>query len=186
MEKQISALNQLRKSVSNVSVKAGTLNQAWKALNGAMTAAEQEALGLENMSFKALMNAWAPELKKQVDGKDVVCLYIPQTVTFKVSDGKGGTKDVNVFERTVNKKGEVTFKALKRRELDQPKAWTPALIVEALCQSRFVGLAQQEAVESMTYVAEQVQAGNTYKKVVAKDKEAGTSAITFEKMESQL
>ena len=181
MKKQVTALNELRNRVNNVSTKAGSLNQAWKALNGAMTEAEMEALGLQSMAFKSLAEAWSADLKKTVDGKSVLCLYLAKTVTVKVADGKGGTKDINMYERVETKKG-ITFKGIKRLELDQPKAWTPALIVEALCQSRFPALAKQESVDTFTHAADCAKDGNMYMKQTVKAND-GSMQVTFARLE---
>ena len=174
--KTSSMLSELRKKVENVSKKATTLSQACKSLQGAATKAEAAALGVTSFNLKNVVAAWAPEFcTVDENGQTIVKMYLPQTYKVEVCNEDGEPVEVTAYEKTEGKKG-VTYKTMKRRVLTAPEAWTPAIIVEGLCQCRFVELAQEEAATAEKHIQE---VEFLYKKVVKKAAD-GSITTTFE------
>lgn len=172
--KTINALNELRNNVKGLKIKTHSFAQAVKACAGVATQGELDALGLESFSIANVRKAWSADLRTiNEEGKERLALYmsavVKQTVT---EDGK--EKDVNVYERVEGKKG-VTFKTLKERVLTCPEAWTPDLVIEGLCQSRFATLAKEDAEEVCKHAQE---TSERYQKIVKKD-EQGFMTTTF-------
>ena len=174
----INALNELRNNAKNLKVKTRSFAQAVKACAGIATEGELEALGLQSFSIPNVRSAWSADLRTiNEEGKERLALYMSVVVKQDVTED-GKEKQVNVYERVEGKKG-VTFKTLKERVLTCPEAWTPDLIIEGLCQSRFATLAKEEAEEVCNH-AEKVKAVGRYLKIVKKD-ENGFLTTTFQK-----
>lgn len=172
--KTINALNELRNNVKNLKVKTHSFAQAVKACAGIATQGELEALGIESFSIANVRKAWSADLRTiNEEGKERLALYMNTVVKQAVTED-GKEKEVNVYERVEGKKG-VTFKTLKERVLTCPEAWTPDLVIEGLCQSRFSTLAKEEADEVCKHVKE---TSERYQKIVKKD-EHGFMTTTF-------
>ena len=67
-------------------------------------------MGIESFGFKNVCTGWADALRINVDGKDIMGLYMSETAKVTITDENGKAKEVNMYERTVNKKGEVYIK----------------------------------------------------------------------------
>lgn len=173
--KTLNALSELRNNVKNLKVKTHSFAQAVKACAGIATQGELEALGIESFSIANVRKAWSADLRTiNEEGKERLALYMSTVVKQAVTED-GKEKEVNVYERVEGKKG-VTFKTLKERVLTCPEAWTPDLVIEGLCQSRFSTLAKEEAEEVCKHARE---VEFTYKKVVKKAAD-GSISTTFE------
>lgn len=182
--KSVSKINALRSKCQPVHVAAGTFNQAIKSLAGLESkhAEVLEALGIESFGFKNVCAGWADALRINVDGKDVMGLYLSEPAKVTVTDAKGEPKEVNMYERTVNKKGEVKFVAVQVRTLTTPKLWDDGVILEGLCQSAELADAQKEASDAAAHVAELLASGEVYIKKTAKGTD-GSMTVTFEQVE---
>ena len=179
---QFEKINALRSNVSNLVASAYTFNQAVKSLQG-LEKKHAEAcalLGVESFTVKSILAAWNSALNVEgEDGKKCLALYMPVQVTIEGTDDEGQPIEKNAYERKVNSKGVVSFKALKVRTLMTPEKWTPSIIIEGLCQSVEAGLAKLEAEVSELH-AKNVLHDGAYIKVTEKDEEGGSS-IHFEK-----
>lgn len=182
--KSVSKINALRSMCSPIHTAAGTFNQAIKSLQGLEKKHEDvlEALGIENFSFKSLCAGWADALRINVDGKDVMGLYISETAKVTITDESGKAKEVNMYERTINKKGEVKFVAVQVRTLTTPKLWDDGMILEGLCQSAELADAQKEAADAEAHKADLLAKGEVYIKKTAKGAD-GSITTTFEQVE---
>lgn len=179
---QFAVINALRSKCEKLVAASGSLNQAVKALQGLEKAHAEacEALGVDSFSLKTVCAAWAQELMVDVDGKKCLGLYMSEQVTIDMGvdeDGKPIVK--NAYERKEGKKG-VSFKSLKRKTLQVPEKWSPALIVEGLVQSTELELAKLEAEVAELHAQNVLKAG-AYIKVTEKDTVTGGSSIHFEK-----
>ena len=141
-----------------------------------------EALGIESFGFKSVCAGWADALRINVDGKDVMGLYMSETAKVTITDENGKAKDVNMYERTVNKKGEVKFVAVQVRTLTTPKLWDDGVILEGLCQSAELADAQKEAADAEAHKADLLAKGEVYIKKTAKGAD-GSIVTTFEQVE---
>ena len=180
----VTKINALRAKCQPVHAAAGTFNQAIKSLQGLESkhAEVLEALGIESFGFKNVCGGWADALRISVDGKPVMGLYMSETAKVTVTDAKGEPKEVNMYERTVNKKGEVKYVSVKVRTLTTPKLWDDGIILEGLCQSVYLGDAQQEADIAEAHVADLMSSGEVYVKKTAKGAD-GSITTTFEKVD---
>lgn len=169
-------LTELRNKVEGLKTKTKSINQAVKACQGIATEPELEALNIASFSLKNVKDAWADSLKVVgSDGKDNCALYMWETLTESIPDGKGGEKKVTVYEQVKNeKKGTISYRSLRVRVLKAPEAWGASDIIEGLCQSVFPKLAKQESDESFAYAAKVKH----YQKVTKKDEE-GNINVTF-------
>lgn len=180
---QFAVINALRSKCEKLVAASGSLNQAVKALQGLEKAHAEacEALGVDSFSLKTVCAAWAQELMVEVDGKKCLGLYMSEQVTIGMGvDENGKPIEKNAYERTESKKGVVKFKSLKRRTLQVPEKWTPALIVEGLVQSTELELAKLEAEVAEMHVQNQLKDG-AYIKVTEKDSVTGGMTVRFEK-----
>ena len=182
--KSVSKINALRAKCQPVHTAAGTFNQAVKSLSGLESkhAEVLEALGIESFGFKNVCAGWADALRINVDGKDVMGLYMSETAKVTITDENGKAKDVNMYERTVNKKGEVKFVAVQLRTLTTPKLWDDGVILEGLCQSAELADAQKEAADAEAHKADLLAKGEVYIKKTAKGTD-GSMTVTFEKVD---
>ena len=182
--KSVSKINALRAKCQPVHVAAGTFNQAIKSLQGLEKKHEDvlEALGIEKFGFKSVCAGWADALRINVDGKDVMGLYMSETAKVTITDENGKAKDVNMYERTVNKKGEVKFVAVQVRTLTTPKLWDDGVILEGLCQSAELADAKKEATDAEAHKADLLAKGEVYIKKTAKAAD-GSMTVTFEKVD---
>lgn len=180
----VSKINALRAKCQPVHTAAGTFNQAVKSLSGLESkhAEVLEALGIESFGFKNVCAGWADALRINVDGKDVMGLYMSETAKVTITDENGKAKDVNMYERTVNKKGEVKFVAVQVRTLTTPKLWDDGVILEGLCQSAELADAQKEAADAEAHKADLLAKGEVYIKKTAKGAD-GSITTTFEKVD---
>lgn len=180
----VSKINALRAKCQPVHTAAGTFNQAVKSLQGLESkhAEVLEALGIESFGFKNVCAGWADALRINVDGKDVMGLYLSETAKVTITNEKGEPKDVNMYERTVNKKGEVKFVAVKVRTLATPKLWDDGVILEGLCQSAELADAQKEAADAEAHKADLLAKGEVYIKKTAKGAD-GSMTVSFEQVE---
>ena len=180
---EFAVINALRAKCAPVHKSAGTFNQALKPLQGLEKQYEEvcEALHVDSFKFKAICAAWSDELRLSVDGKPVMALYMDETAKVTVTTEKGEQKEVNMYERTVNKKGEVKFRAVKRRVLATPDMWDDGLILEGLIQSAMLGLAKKEAEVAEKHYNDLLASGEVY---IKKTEHAadGSSSITFEQV----
>ena len=179
----VSKINALRSMCSPIHTAAGTFNQAIKSLQGLEKKHEDvlEALGIENFSFKSLCAGWADALRINVDGKDVMGLYISETAKVTITDENGKAKEVNMYEKVETKKG-VKFVSVKVRTLTTPKLWDDGMILEGLCQSVELADAQEEAKAAEEHKAELLAKGEVYVKKTAKGTD-GSITTTFEQVE---
>ena len=182
--KSVSKINALRAKCQPIHTAAGTFNQAIKSLQGLESkhAEVLESLGIESFGFKNVCGGWADALRINVDGKDVMGLYISETAKVTITDENGKAKDVNMYERTVNKKGEVKFVAVQVRTLTTPKLWGDGVILEGLCQSAELADAQKEAADAEAHKADLLAKGEVYIKKTAKGAD-GSVTVTFEQVE---
>lgn len=182
-ENNITKINALRAKCQPVHAAAGTFNQAVKSLSGLESkhAEVLEALGIESFGFKSVCAGWADALRISVDGKPVMGLYMSETAKVTVTDAKGEPKEVNMYERVETKKG-VKYVSVKVRTLTTPKLWDDGIILEGLCQSVYLGDAQQEADVAEAHVADLMSSGEVYIKKTAKGAD-GSITTTFEKVE---
>ena len=182
--KSVSKINALRSKCQPIHTAAGTFNQAIKSLQGLEKKHEDvlEELGIENFGFKSVCAGWADALRINVDGKDVMGLYLSETAKVTITDENGKAKDVNMYERTVNKKGEVKFVAVQVRTLTTPKLWDDGVILEGLCQSAELADAQKEAADAEAHKADLLAKGEVYIKKTAKGAD-GSVTVTFEQVE---
>lgn len=182
--KSVSKINALRAKCSPVHAAAGTFNQALKSLQGLEKKHEDvlEALGIENFSFKSICAGWADALRINVDGKEVMGLYQKETAKVTITDENGKTKEVNMYERTVNKKGEVKFVAVQVLVLGTPKLWDDGVILEGLCQSAELADAKKEAADAEEHKVDLLAKSEVYIKKTAKGAD-GSITTTFEQVE---
>lgn len=181
-KKQFEVINALRSKCEKLVAASGSLNQAVKALQGLEKAHAEacEALGVDSFSLKTVCAAWAQELMVEKDGKKCLGLYMSEQVTIDMGvDENGKPIEKNAYERKEGKKG-ISFKSLKRKTLQVPEKWTPALIVEGLVQSTELELAKLEAEVAELHAQNVLKAG-AYIKVTEKDTVTGGSSIHFEK-----
>lgn len=178
----VTKINALRSKCQPVHAAAGTFNQAVKSLNGLESkhAEVLEALGIETFGFKSVCAGWADALRINTDGKPVMALYMTEAAKITVTNEKGEPKEVNMYERTVNKKGEVKFTAVNVRTLATPKLWDDGLILEGLCQSAELVDAQEEAKVAEQHKNTLIEKGEVYIKKTAKAAD-GSMTVTFEK-----
>lgn len=178
---QFEKINALRASVKDVNAAACTFNQAVKALSGLETkyAEVAEKLGVESFGFKAVCGAWAEALHVSDEGKSKMALYMSETAKVTVAGSNGEPKEVNAYEKTMNKKGVVSFKAIKLRTLTTPSAWSAAIIVEGLVQSTELEEAIEEAKVAQEHFDALVESGEVYVKVAEKGAD-GSSSIRYE------
>lgn len=181
--KSVSKINALRSKCQPVHAAAGTFNQAVKSLAGLESkhAEVLEALGIESFGFKNVCAGWADALRINVDGKDVMGLYMSETAKVTVTDEKGEPKEVNMYEKVETKKG-VKFVSVKVRTLTTPKLWDDGVILEGLCQSVYLGDAQQEADVAEAHKSDLLASGEVYIKKTAKGAD-GSITTTFEQVE---
>jgi len=179
----VSKINALRSKCQPVHAAAGTFNQAIKSLQGLESkhAEVLEALGIESFGFKNVCAGWADALRINVDGKDVMGLYISETAKVTVTDANGEPKEVNMYERIETKKG-VKYVSVKVRTLTTPKLWDDGIILEGLCQSAELADAQKEASDAAAHVADLLAKGEVYIKKTAKGAD-GSITTTFEQVE---
>ena len=179
----VSKINALRAKCQPVHTAAGTFNQAIKSLAGLESkhAEVLEALGIESFGFKNVCAGWADALHINVDGKDVMGLYMSETAKVTVTNEKGEPKEVNMYERIETKKG-VKYVSVKVRVLGTPKVWDDGIILEGLCQSAELEEAKKEAVDAKAHVADLLSSGEVYIKKTAKGAD-GTITTTFEKVD---
>lgn len=179
---QFEKINALRSNVSNLVASTYTLNQAVKALQG-LEKKHAEAcalLGVESFTVKSILAAWHTDMYTiNEDGNRTPALYVPVQVTLEGVDDDGQARG-KAYERKVNSKGVVSFRILKKRVLMTPEKWTPAIIIEGLCQSVEWELAKMESEVSEMHV-ENVMRDGAYIKVTEKDAEGGQT-IRFEKV----
>ena len=182
-ENNITKINALRAMCSPVHAAAGTFNQAVKSLAGLESkhAEVLESLGIESFGFKNVCAGWADALRINVDGKDVMGLYMSETAKVTITDAKGEPKEVNMYERIETKKG-VKYVSVKVRTLTTPKLWDDGLILEGLCQSAELAEAKKEAADAESHKAELLAKGEVYIKKTAKG-EDGSMTVTFEKVD---
>lgn len=182
--KSVSKINALRSKCQPVHAAAGTFNQALKSLSGLESkhAEVLEALGIESFGFKSVCAGWADALRISVDGKPVMGLYQKEAAKVTITDENGKTKEVNMYERTVNKKGEVKFVAVQVRTLTTPKLWDDGVILEGLCQSAELSDAQKEAADAEAHKADLLAKGEVYIKKTVKATD-GSMTVTFEKVD---
>lgn len=182
--KSVSKINALRAKCQPVHTAAGTFNQAVKSLAGLESkhAEVLEALGIESFGFKNVCGGWADALRINVDGKAVMGLYMSETAKVTITDENGKAKEVNMYERTVNKKGEVKFVAVQVRTLTTPKLWDDGVILEGLCQSAELADAKKEAADAEEHKADLLAKGEVYIKKTAKGAD-GSITTTFEKVD---
>lgn len=169
--KNFEKINALRAKVANVNASACSFNQAVKSLGGLEAKYEDVLadLGIASFGFKNICGAWAEDLHTSKDGKPVMALYQTETAKVTVTNAKGEPKEVNAYERIVNKKGEVSFKAIKVRTLSTPKAWSAAVILEGLVQSVELDAAKEEAKVADEYFVNLVEEGEVYIKCTEKN-----------------
>ena len=179
----VSKINALRAKCQPVHAAAGTFNQAVKSLQGLESkhAEVLESLGIESFGFKNVCGGWADALRINVDGKPVMGLYMSEAAKVTVTNEKGEPKEVNMYERIETKKG-VKYVSVKVRTLTTPKLWDDGLILEGLCQSVYLGDAQQEAEVAEVHKADLLAAGQVYIKKTAKGAD-GSITTTFEKVD---
>ena len=182
-ENNITKINALRAKCQPVHTAAGTFNQAVKSLAGLESkhAEVLEALGIESFGFKSVCAGWADALRISVDGKPVMGLYMSEAAKVTVTNEKGEPKEVNMYERIETKKG-VKYVSVKVRTLTTPKLWDDGVILEGLCQSVYLGDAQQEADVAEAHVADLMSSGEVYIKKTAKGAD-GSITTTFEKVD---
>lgn len=180
--KSVSKINALRAKCQPVHTAAGTFNQAVKSLSGLESkhAEVLEALGIESFGFKNVCAGWADALRINVDGKDVMGLYISETAKVMVYEGEE-PKEVNMYEKVETKKG-VKFVSVKVRTLTTPKLWDDGIILEGLCQSAELAEAQKEAADAEAHKADLLAKGEVYIKKTAKGTD-GSIVTTFEKVD---
>lgn len=180
--KSVSKINALRSKCQPVHAAAGTFNQAIKSLAGLESkhAEVLEALGIESFGFKNVCAGWADALRINVDGKDVMGLYMSETAKVIVYEGEE-PKEVNMYEKVETKKG-VKFVSVKVRTLTTPKLWDDGVILEGLCQSAELAEAQKEAADAEAHKAELLAKGEVYIKKTAKGAD-GSITTTFEKVD---
>jgi len=181
----VTKINALRAKCQPVHAAAGTFNQALKSLSGleAKHAEVLEALGIESFGFKNVCAGWADALRVNIDGKEVMGLYMTESAKFIVTDAETGkTKEVNMYERIETKKG-VKYVSVKVRTLTTPKLWDDGVILEGLCQSAELADAQKEAADSEAHKDELLDKGEVYIKKTAKGAD-GSITTTFEKVVS--
>jgi hypothetical protein len=178
----VSKINALRAKCQPVHTAAGTFNQAVKSLSGLESkhAEVLEALGIENFGFKSVCAGWADALRINVDGKDVMGLYMSETAKVIVYEGEE-PKEVNMYEKVETKKG-VKYVSVKVRTLTTPKLWDDGVILEGLCQSAELAEAQKEAADAEAHKAELLAKGEVYVKKTAKGTD-GSITTTFEQVE---
>ena len=181
--KSVSKINALRAKCSPVHTAAGTFNQAIKSLAGLESkhAEVLEALGIESFGFKSVCAGWADALRINVDGKDVMGLYMSETAKVTITDEKGEPKEANMYEKVETKKG-VKFVSVKVRVLGTPKLWDDGVILEGLCQSAELADAQKEAADAEAHKADLLAKGEVYIKKTAKGAD-GSMTVTFEKVD---
>ena len=179
----VTKINALRAKCQPVHAAAGTFNQAIKSLQGLESkhAEVLESLGIESFGFKNVCGGWADALRISVDGKPVMALYMSETAKVTVTNEKGEPKEVNMYERIKTKKG-VKYVSVKVRTLTTPKLWDDGIILEGLCQSVYLGDAQQEADVAEAHVADLMSSGEVYIKKTAKGAD-GSITTTFEKVD---
>lgn len=182
-ENNITKINALRAKCSPVHAAAGTFNQAVKSLSGLESkhAEVLESLGIESFGFKNVCAGWADALRINIDGKNVMGLYMSETAKVTVTDAKGEPKEVNMYEKVETKKG-VKYVSVKVRTLTTPKLWDDGVILEGLCQSAELTDAQKEASDAAAHVAELLASGEVYIKKTAKGAD-GSITTTFEQVE---
>ena len=180
--KSVSKINALRAKCQPVHTAAGTFNQAVKSLAGLESkhAEVLEALGIESFGFKNVCAGWADALRINVDGKDVMGLYMSETAKVTITDENGKVKDVNMYERIETKKG-VKYVSVKVRTLTTPKLWDDGVILEGLCQSAELVEAQEEARLAEAHKNDLIEKGEVYIKVTEKDSVTGGMTVRFEK-----
>ena len=180
--KSVSKINALRSKCQPVHTAAGTFNQAVKSLAGLESkhAEVLEALGIESFGFKNVCAGWADALRINVDGKDVMGLYMSETAKVMVYEGEE-PKEVNMYEKVETKKG-VKFVSVKVRTLTTPKLWDDGVILEGLCQSAELADAQKEAADAEAHKADLLIRGEVYVKKTAKGAD-GSMTVTFEKVD---
>lgn len=178
----VSKINALRSKCQPVHTAAGTFNQAVKSLAGLESkhADVLEALGIESFGFKNVCAGWADALRINVDGKDVMGLYMSETAKVIVYEGEE-PKEVNMYEKVETKKG-VKFVSVKVRTLTTPKLWDDGVILEGLCQSAELADAQKEAADAEAHKADLLAKGEVYIKKTAKGAD-GSITTTFEQVE---
>jgi hypothetical protein len=178
----ISKINALRSKCQPVHAAAGTFNQAIKSLQGLESkhAEVLEALGIESFGFKNVCAGWADALRINVDGKDVMGLYMSETAKVIVYEGEE-PKEVNMYEKVETKKG-VKYVSVKVRTLTTPKLWDDGIILEGLCQSAELAEAQKEAADAEAHKADLLAKGEVYIKKTAKGTD-GSITTTFEQVE---
>ena len=179
----VTKINALRAKCQPVHAAAGTFNQAVKSLSGLESkhAEVLESLGIESFGFKSVCAGWADALRINVDGKDVMGLYMSETAKVTVTDAKGEPKEVNMYERIETKKG-VKYVSVKVRTLTTPKLWDDGIILEGLCQSAELDEAKKEAADAEAHVADLMSSGEVYIKKTAKGAD-GSITTTFEKVD---
>lgn len=180
--KSVSKINALRAKCQPVHTAAGTFNQAVKSLSGLESkhADVLEALGIESFGFKNVCAGWADALRINVDGKDVMGLYLSETAKVIVYEGEE-PKEVNMYEKVETKKG-VKYVSVKVRTLTTPKLWDDGVILEGLCQSAELADAQKEAADAEAHKADLLASGEVYIKKTAKGAD-GSITTTFEKVD---
>ena len=184
-ENNVTKINALRAKCQPVHAAAGTFNQAIKSLQGLESkhAEVLESLGIESFSFKSVCAGWADALRVNIDGKEVMGLYMSESAKFIVTDAETGkTKEVNMYERIETKKG-VKYVGVKVRTLTTPKLWDDGIILEGLCQSVELAEAQKEAADSEAHKEDLLTKGEVYIKKTAKGAD-GSISTTFEKVVS--
>lgn len=178
----VTKINALRAKCQPVHTAAGSFNQAVKSLAGLESKHSEvlEDLGIESFGFKNVCAGWADALRINVDGKDVMGLYMSETAKVMVYEGEE-PKEVNMYEKVETKKG-VKYVSVKVRTLTTPKLWDDGVILEGLCQSAELAEAQKEAADAEAHKADLLAKGEVYIKKTAKGAD-GSITTTFEKVD---